>query len=345
MEIGNIILYFAYAAIFLYIAIMLQIVIHEGGHLIFGLMSGYKFSSFRVGSFMLKKEDKKLVLKRFTLAGTGGQCIMAPPELVDGKMPYFWYNIGGALCNIVISVITAVLMVTTKDIKALSLFFLLMTVIGLFFGLTNGIPMNMGELDNDAMNIISLSKDKFAVKAMWIQLKLNDYACKNINLKDAPSELFELPENANMKNALIASVAVYKCNRLMAERKFDETVEKINKLLSSDANVPGIYRVLLNMDRAYCEMIGENRRELTDKYIGKTEKDVMNAMKNMPQIIRFQYTYSLFVESDVKKAEEYRLQMETVKKHYPYTADVEDEIDLINIAEGKYKHKKTENIN
>ena len=104
------------ALVFVYIATLLHTIIHEGGHLVFGLLTGYKFISFRVGSFMLKKEDKKLVFKRFTLAGTGGQCLMSPPELKNERMPYVMYNLGGALMNIVFSIITGVLMILTKDI-------------------------------------------------------------------------------------------------------------------------------------------------------------------------------------------------------------------------------------
>ena len=38
------------------ISIPLVTVIHEGGHLVFGLLTGYKFSSFRIMSFMWVKE-------------------------------------------------------------------------------------------------------------------------------------------------------------------------------------------------------------------------------------------------------------------------------------------------
>ena len=58
--------------VFLYLAWFLHIVIHESGHLIGGLLSGYTFSSFRIGSFMLLKGNGKLVSKRLKIAGTGG---------------------------------------------------------------------------------------------------------------------------------------------------------------------------------------------------------------------------------------------------------------------------------
>ncbi|MBQ3106858.1 MAG: hypothetical protein IJC51_05275, partial [Eggerthellaceae bacterium] len=40
------------------VAIVLQTIIHEAGHLVFGLVSGYRFSSFRIGSFMWMKTDE-----------------------------------------------------------------------------------------------------------------------------------------------------------------------------------------------------------------------------------------------------------------------------------------------
>ena len=57
---------FSLACLFLgmYIAIFIQLIIHEAGHLVFGLISGYKFSSFRIFSFMWVKENEKVRLRR-----------------------------------------------------------------------------------------------------------------------------------------------------------------------------------------------------------------------------------------------------------------------------------------
>lgn len=69
----------------MYVALLFHMIVHEAGHLVFGLMTGYKFCSFRIASFMWLKENVKLKLKRLTLAGTGGQCLMTPPDMKDGK--------------------------------------------------------------------------------------------------------------------------------------------------------------------------------------------------------------------------------------------------------------------
>ena len=76
------------------LAYLLQVIIHEAGHLVFGLISGYEFVSFRIGSFMLAKGNNgKLSLKRYFLAGTAGQCLLAPPDFEeDGYLPVGLYN-------------------------------------------------------------------------------------------------------------------------------------------------------------------------------------------------------------------------------------------------------------
>ena len=78
------------------VSFMLHIIIHELGHMEAGLISGYKFSSFRVGSLTWIKENGKIKLKRYKIKGTGGQCLMIPPENDEENYPVIFYNLGGA---------------------------------------------------------------------------------------------------------------------------------------------------------------------------------------------------------------------------------------------------------
>ena len=58
------------------VVFILQVIIHEAGHLVFGLLSGYKFISFRVFDFKIIKDGNgKLKIRFERLAGTGGQCL------------------------------------------------------------------------------------------------------------------------------------------------------------------------------------------------------------------------------------------------------------------------------
>lgn len=51
------------------------IITHEAGHLVCGLLSGYKFVSFRIGSIIFVKRGDKILRKKFSIPGTGGQCL------------------------------------------------------------------------------------------------------------------------------------------------------------------------------------------------------------------------------------------------------------------------------
>ena len=78
----------------LYLFFFLHIIIHEAGHLVFGLISGYRFLSFRIFSIIFVKVDGHIVRKRYSLRGTAGQCLMYPPkEECDGSFPIYTFII------------------------------------------------------------------------------------------------------------------------------------------------------------------------------------------------------------------------------------------------------------
>lgn len=59
------------------VAELIQIIFHEAGHLIFGLLTGYRFSSFRIVNLMWVKLDGRVQFRRLNFTGIGGQCLMA----------------------------------------------------------------------------------------------------------------------------------------------------------------------------------------------------------------------------------------------------------------------------
>ena len=81
------------------VSFIMQIIIHEAGHLIFGLLTKYRFSSFRVFNLFLVNEEGHIKIKYLKIAGTAGQCIMLPPELNEKRIPYIWYNLGVYTCK------------------------------------------------------------------------------------------------------------------------------------------------------------------------------------------------------------------------------------------------------
>lgn len=318
----------------LYIGIFLQTILHEAGHLVFGLLTGYQFSSFRVASFMWVKESGKLRFRRLTVAGTGGQCLMVPPDMVDGKIPVVWYNLGGSLMNVIVSVVCLGLWALLRG-TLLGIFLLIVAIVGIAFALLNGIPMRMGTVDNDGYNAFALGRNPAALRGFWVQLKANEQIAKGVRLKDMPEEWFTLPADEDMGNSMVAPLGVFACNRLMDAHRFEEADALMERYLDMESGIVGLHKNLLVCDRMYCELIGENRPEKLDEMWTKEQKKFMKSMKRFPSVLRTQYVYALLAEKDPAKAEQIKARFETCAKTYPYPSDIQGEREFMTIAEEK----------
>lgn len=333
---------FILVAIFLLmiVVIYLQTVIHEAGHLIFGLCTGYRFLSFRIGSFMWIKQEGKLRFRRLNVAGTGGQCLMAPPDIVDGKVPVFLYNLGGSLMNLISAILCLPLSFLCGLTSVAGMFFILMVLFGLVCALLNGVPMNTGVVVNDGYNAISLGRNSEALRAFWIQMKIAEQMSVGVRLKDMPEEWFYMPSEKTMKNSLVASIGVFTCNRLLDALCFEEADKFMEELLSEDSGILGLHRNLLICDRIFCELIEENRQEQLEQMMDKKQIKFMKSMKNYPSVLRTQYAYALLCENDTKKAEKIKKQFGLCANTYPYPSEIMGERELMQIAENTSETKR-----
>ena len=319
----------------MYVALFFHMIVHEAGHLVFGLMTGYKFCSFRVASFMWLKENGKLKFKRLTLAGTGGQCLMTPPDMKDGKIPLVLYNLGGSFINIIIGALFLVGYLIFSDIPFLSPILLIFAVVGFMTAMMNGIPMRMGTVDNDGYNAFALSRNKEAVEAFWVQLKVAEQSSKGVRLKDMPAEWFAVPTDEAMKNSLVATRCVFTCNRLMDEEKFEEADALMAHFLEIESGIVGLHHDLLMCDRIYVELIGQNRTEVIASMMTKEQKKFMKAMKRFPSVLRTQYALAVLEEKNVLKAETIKGDFDKAAKSYPYPHEIESERELMRIVDQK----------
>lgn len=315
-----------------------QLIIHEFGHLIFGLLSRYKFSSIRIGNRMLLKSSGKLKFKKLKIVGTAGQCLMTPPDMVNGKIPVLLYNLGGALLNFIFCIFFFLIYLFTKGTNYISVILELSITYGIYFTLLNAIPMKSGTIDNDGYNALSLLKNPNLCQEFWIQLKINELLSKGNRLKNMPNEWFYIPKPAEMRNSIATTIAVFTCNRLMDQHKFEEANENMKHILRSKTSINGINRNLLVCDRIYCEILNNNTLS-AKKLLTNEIKDFMNSMKDFPTILRTRYAYTLLIDGNFEKANEIKKRFIEVGKTYPYTADVRSEKELIDIITNISKNK------
>jgi len=331
-DFGGQMMYLGLLFIIMYVGIFLHLIIHEAGHLVFGLISGYRFCSFRVFSLMLVKEKEKFSFKRLSIAGTGGQCLMAPPEPVDGRIPVILYNLGGSLTNLIVSAVMFLIAGLTA-LPLLSASMIICGIAGTAVGLMNGIPLRTGTVDNDGYNALSLGKDPGAMRAFYLQLRVNEEQTGGKRLRDMPDEWFEVPSMEEMKNSLAAGIGVFACNRLMDMHKFSEADELMAKLIEGETGMVGVHRDLLICDRIFCSLISE--KGIPEAMITPQLKKFMKQMKDFPSVIRTEYALALLGRKDDAGAAKIRARFDRVASGYPYAGDIESERELLDIAAAK----------
>lgn len=327
--------------VFLALACYIQIAVHEAGHLLFGLLTGYRFVSYRVGGLMLVRTAQGLKLRRMRLAGTAGQCLLRPPALRDGKLPCFLYNMGGALMNLVFSAVCLAPAIACGG--PWRMFFTELSAFGFLFALCNGIPLRMGGLDNDGKNALSLNKHPAALRGFWLQMEINARQCLGQRLRDMPEEFFTRPEEKDMDNPLVSSLGVFAANRLMDQGDYPRAAAEMEALLKAES-LPGIYRGLLLCDCAVCALMAGDPEKAKTFVESKEQRRFMKRMKDYISVIRTEYALARLAKGDEALAAETLARFEKAAKRHPAEADVASERELL-AAIDRACERKTETVN
>lgn len=314
-------------------SVFAQFIFHESGHLVFGLLSGYRFASFRVGSLVLLRQNSTLKLKRFSLAGTGGQCLMIPPDIRDDHFPFLLYLLGGSLMNLLTVPIFWGLHIGAQSQPMLSVLCLMLTFMGAFIALTNGIPMSTDLVDNDGVLAISFAKKPEAKRCFWLLLKINELNASGMRLKEMPGDWFIMPAGESLANPLCAAAGVLSCSRAIDSQDFAEARQIADYLLEHASGLSGLNRSVLSAERVFCELIGPNRQEISQPQLTKADKQYLKAMARYPGVIRQQYATALLSEHNAAKADKWLSEFEKVAKNYPYPAEIEGERELLAIVD------------
>lgn len=336
---GRYLLFASVLMISIVVSVFAQIIIHEAGHLVFGLLSGYKFSSFRIGSLMLMKSDGKYILKRFSLPGTGGQCLMSPPEIENGRLKYKLFLLGGSIMNILAGLLFIVPYLMFSDIAYVSVFFVVLSLVGFIFGVMNGIPFSSGLVNNDGYTVLKLGKSSEALYSYWVSLKVAENIAKGVRIKDMPEEWFIIRNTHDIRNSLVLSRAVLRANRLIDEHRFEEAENYINNLLTSRVNMAGIYEIVLNNELLYCELVGKARKEEIEIIFDNGVKAFLRTMKNVPSTLRTMYSYEMLYNNDMDAAIKYKEKFEKIADSYPYKEEIDGERELMDIADEIRKYR------
>ncbi len=312
-----------------YVAFILEILLHEAGHLVGGLRSGYQFVSFRLFSWVLIRINGRMQVKKFSLPGTAGQCIMSPPDYNDGAMSYLAYNMGGFVANFLSAIVAWLLSMLVKNLVWKAVYGIFV-IVAMILGLSNAIPMKSSTIANDGYNILELNKDKKAVFSLWLQLKIGAEIAMGKSVGELPSKWFENKDNHLSSNTLVASLDYDRHVYLLAQKRYKECEEIIQKVLSvEESSLNGIHLNALKMDGLVLMLL----RNATEEELAKVDlveiDKIIKLNPSPPNAIRTSYAIYSRICTDEKIKEKIKADFEKVAKNYPYPKDIEDERELM----------------
>ena len=309
----------------------LHTLIHEAGHLVAGKISGYKFISFRIYSFMWIVEDGKLKFKRLSVPGTAGQCLMLPPDTNDGKCPVFLYNMGGVIANLTISCIFGVIYAFFNDFRVPAMIFGIGTMLGIIFAMLNGIPLISSGISNDGYNALALSRNPSALSAFRTQLLVVSQQMMGKRLSEMPEEWFAMPTPEELGNSLSATIAYLRYARFIDLCMLDEANALAMELLMTDNALIGLHRNILICERIFYELVVNRSRNAAGELMTPEIQKFMKTMRNSPDTIRIQLAIALLFEKDKKKAGKLEKKFEKYMKIYPFKSDIIYEYELVEM--------------
>lgn len=313
------------------VATFLHIIIHEGGHLVCGLLTGYRFVSFRVFNWTFIRESGKLRIKHFSVAGTGGQCLMAPPNKPLDEIPVTWYNLGGVLANLV-CVGAAFLFLQLTDNPFVETFLIIFIIFGLFLILMNGIPMTIGGVSNDANNVILLRKDKASKRALMIQLEGNALVQQGVRPCDMPSEWFLIDEAyADYKNPLLVHIRLMAASRLLDEEKWEEAYVALTGIYEHKADIMGLYVKEVACELLFSAMVTGRTEQASSLYADNELKNYIQQFKGvMSSKQRILCAVALYLENDSAKAQSICETLQQQQHHYLMQGEVKSDLSIMN---------------
>ena len=295
----------ALACVLAFVAFILQIMLHEVGHMIGGLATGYKFYSIRFFKYAIVKTDKGLSWRQYDIAGTVGQCVMfLDKDIEQDSTPYFWYNAGGVVTNILLSVISIIVEKYTDMGVVGSSFFTLMAFVGIVMALLNGIPMNMGAgINNDGRNILMLSRSARNRRLFIRSFQIIGELGHGTRPKDMPKEWFcnEIPTGGNDYFGIVSYISYI--SLLEDEGHWDEARIAYEHIENIKPKLPLLFALETVGEHIIAELLTQNRRDVVEKlWTKQAAKYTTSNSKYSPCKLAALYAIELLHNKDEKKA-------------------------------------------
>lgn len=339
MNFGMFLIVYGLIFVSLVLWILIHVVLHEAGHLVCGLLSGYQYRSFRIGSLTFARYPEGMKVKRFSIPGTAGQCLMAPPPFQEGAFPYRLYLSGGFIANFICALLLFAMFLLFGADSFAGRILAAGSAVALYLGITNAVPAK-ADLPNDGYQIYMLGKSGEERRAFWESLDFNARVQQGTCVRELEKDWEALDNDAlvaqceGMKGLTALSM---RYSYLLDTERFEEAEDLCTKLLKKGISVE-LYRKIFLGEALYLELLLHGRKEEIERLATKELMNFLRAAARMnPSFVRTLYAYEKLFHKDAKALEKAEKQFAAVMENYPVLGELKQEKMLVEKVDEVYR--------
>ena len=313
----------------LFAGTILQTAFHEIGHVIFGIITRYKFVCMRIFYLVVQSQHNKIHFTQNQIRGVFGYTVMSPTSSEYKTQPFVLYSLGGVIFNAILSLILFSIAIATKINIYCKVVFFVCSFMGLVFVIRNGIPNIVNGLANDGYNAYSQLKHDATHESMYKQLKILSALYDGIHPNQMPKEWFLWNKNDPdvTNNPLLVNNLLNYCGKLMEEKNFTAAKSTFEHIAHDVDKSFSIY-----INEAKCELLflalinGESIQNIyTDEL--KQYLKITRTCLNKKHVM---YALYLIHEKDQVKANSVYNETLKLSENYIPKAEAEMELEMID---------------
>ncbi len=273
-----------------------HLILHEGGHYLFGKLTGYRLLSFQVKKFVYSEKNKKITYIQSGPTVIAGQCLMSPPPKGSyAEKPFKLYLLGGVMVN----GLTGIALYGCSYLLApeRGIILVLFSLVPLWMALSNIWPYGQ----NDGAIVSQASRSAEAKELLFYQLEIAALFEEGATFTELPERYFQpLEEGRYLKTNLADFVYMAAYLRALGVLDFEEA----DRLLQSfEANRPvarSAYWPIFAVESLFCDAVFGRKQAAQEKYAKIQNNLVLKQQWNTSK--RVQAAYAFFVEVDMRRA-------------------------------------------
>lgn len=282
--------------IFMVLSYQVSIIIHEFGHLFFGLRSGYTFIAYQYLFITVYKKENRLRISINRNNLVAGQCILKPVSIHETNFRYVAYNAGGYIFNFIFVAIGICIAFFTRG--AVQLFFIVFSLFNMYSGVYNAIPSSR-IIPSDGLNLKTAKQSKEAAYGLHCMMYLQSFFHENHTYQDLDISILQMVETADRSNYFVAFIDICLADYYRELQEFDKVIDILESIPYE--TLPKYYRILIQSELVECYIIKNIKHDEVEE-LYQSIQDPKNKRINSMSRFRAATAYMYVVEGEKEKA-------------------------------------------